>query len=179
MDFDWKGLVRTVAPGIASVFGTPLAGVGVKYLVDALLPADAARPADAEQFLQQTLATANPEMLLKIKQAEQSFAVEMRKLDIDLEKISSEDRDSARRREVATGDWTPRILATVIVGGFFMAQYMVFEEAIPAGSEMLIARVLGTLDAALMLVLYYYYGGSASSARKTEILAKQAGGGKP
>jgi hypothetical protein len=36
----------------------------------------------------------------------------------------------------------------------------------------LIARVLGTLDSALMLVLSYYFGSSAGSAEKNQIMAQ-------
>jgi hypothetical protein len=35
---------------------------------------------------------------------------------------------------------------------------------------MLVGRVLGTLDAALMCVLYYYFGSSAGSAQKNQIM---------
>ncbi len=51
MDFEWKTLVRTVAPGIASVFGTPLAGLGVSALLNVLLPEGAEKPANPDAFL--------------------------------------------------------------------------------------------------------------------------------
>jgi len=50
--------------------------------------------------------------------------------------------------------------AVVLFGGY------------PAGvPEVIVGRVLGTLDAAAMLVLSYHYGSSAGSARKSELMA--------
>ena len=66
------------------------------------------KPDGSEAELPEAAAKATPEQLLALKTAEQDFAVKMRELDIDLERIANADRDSARNREVATKDWTPR-----------------------------------------------------------------------
>ncbi len=42
----------------------------------------------------------------------------------------------------------------------------------PGVPEVIVGRVLGTLDAAAMLVLSYHYGSSAGSARKSELMAQ-------
>ncbi len=86
------------------------------------------------------------------------------------EEIAASDRDSARKREIALHDWTPAALAFLIVATFGGAQWFVFTHTLPAGSETLVARVLGTIDMALGLVLGYYFGSSASSARKDTLL---------
>ena len=108
-------LVRTVAPSIASAVGGPLAGMATRAISDALL----GKPDGTEQELEKAVASATPEQLLALKKAEQEFAVKMRELDIDLERISNEDRDSARNREVSLRDWTPRVLAGLITVGYF------------------------------------------------------------
>lgn len=99
------------------------------------------------------------------------WELEKAKLEKDatmsLSELAVRDRESARAREMAIRDWTPSILAWVIVLIFGAAQYWVFTEPIPVGSEQMIARVLGTLDMALGLVLGYYFGSSASSEKKT------------
>jgi hypothetical protein len=41
------------------------------------------KPEGTEEELQRAAASASPEQLLALKQAEQSFAVQMRELDID------------------------------------------------------------------------------------------------
>jgi len=177
MDFDWKAIVRTVAPGIASAFGTPLAGMAVTALLNAVLPADATKPADPEAFLAQTLASANPEMLLKMKQADQQFLLDMKKLDIDLEKFNEEDRASARQREIAVKDKTPTLLAFAIVGGFLamtcgIIVTALLEYKIDPVSMGLIGTLVGYLSAKSELVLTYYYGSSSGSAEKSATIAK-------
>ena len=82
----------------------------------------------------------------------------MKSLDIDLERIAASDRDSARNYAIMTHDLTPRILAVIVVVAWGMVQWFLFHNIIPAEMRELIARVLGTLDGALMLVLSYYFG---------------------
>lgn len=92
---------------------------------------------------------------------------------LQLEKIAAEDRDSARKREMATGDSTNRVLAYLIVVVFGAAQYMVFTHPFAQDQAIMVARVLGTIDMALGLVLGYYFGSSAGSAAKTDLLGKR------
>lgn len=155
-DFDWKAIVRTVAPGIATALGGPLAGMAVKAIGSAIGLDDA-----TEETIAAAIKGATPDDLLKIKQAEQGFQVQMRSLDIDLVKIAAGDRDSARKREADTKDWTPRILAGMIVITWGTVQWFILHNVIHDDMRELVMRVLGTLDAALMLVLAYYFGSSA------------------
>ena len=89
-------LVRTVAPSIASAVGGPLAGMATKAISEALL----GKPDGTEEELAQAAIKATPEQLLALKKAENDFALQMRELDIDLERIAGADRDSARNREI-------------------------------------------------------------------------------
>lgn len=73
---------------------------------------------------------------------------------------------------------TPRAgmlaLSCVILVACLGAEMFVLFVGYPTGApEIVVGRVLGTLDAAAMLVLNYHYGSSAGSARKSEILAQQ------
>jgi hypothetical protein len=162
-------LVRTVAPSLASAVGGPLAGMAVRTISDALL----GKPDGTEAELAEAAAKATPEQLLALKQAEQDFAVRMRELDIDLERISNADRDSARNREVATKDWTPRILAALITVGYFGALFYMLRNGLPpqGGSEAMLV-MLGTLGTAWGGVVAYYFGSSAGSKEKTDALNK-------
>lgn len=167
-DFDWKKLVGSVAPTIATALGGPLAGVATSAISTALLGKTDGKESEIVQALQ----TGGADALLKLKQADQDFAVKMREMDIDIEKINAADRDSARKREISLGDWTPRVLAFIFVIGFFVAQYIVFTSGVPDANRELIARVLGTLDASLVMILTYYFGSSAGSAKKNETIGK-------
>ena len=99
---------------------------------------------------------------------EQKILWEQFKLDqvTKLQAVAAADTASARQREMTVHDWTPSILAWTIIIIFGGSNYYVFTHTLPTGNEMLIARVLGTLDMAVGLVLGYYYGSSASSRSK-------------
>lgn len=160
----WKETLATVAPGIATALGGPLAGMAVKIATDALgIEADPKK-------LEETILTGNPESLLKLKEAEQNYKLEVKRLQIDLEKIHGADRDSARKREIATKDKTPKILATVILVGFFSVLGIIAFVTIPVAAVQPLNILLGALTALTVQVGNYYFGSSAGSARKTELL---------
>lgn len=160
MSFDWKKTLGTVAPALATALGSPLAGLATKAIVEALGLTDG-----SEESLETALKNATPDQLLALKTANNAFLLEMRKLDVDLERIAASDRDSARKREAATQDHTPKILAYVIIGVWGVIQYHVFTHSIAPDMRELVIRVLGTLDGALMLVLAYYYGANSQPSQ--------------
>ncbi len=164
-------LVRTVAPSLASAVGGPLAGMAVRTISEALL----GKPDGTEDELAQAAAKATPEQLLALKKAEQDFAVKMRELDIDLERIANADRDSARNREVKTRDWTPRLLAGLITAGYFGALFYMLRNGLPqhGGSEAMLV-MLGTLGTAWGGVVAYYFGSSAGSKAKDETMSRMS-----
>lgn len=160
---NWKEIVGSVAPALATALGGPLAGVAVTAIANKVLGNEAA----TEDEVAVAIAGANPETLLKLKQAEYDFVKSMSELDIDLEKIAAGDRASAREREIKTGDsWTPRIIASVVITGWFIIQWYLLEHVIPQEMREIIMRTLGTLDMALGMVLGYYFGSSAGSRDK-------------
>jgi len=77
----WKSLVRAVAPALATALGTPLAGLAVAAISDAVL----GKPDGSEQEVEAALAVAGPDVLLRLKDADRAFTLRMRELDIDLE----------------------------------------------------------------------------------------------
>lgn len=167
MDFDWKSVVRTVAPGLATALGGPLAGVAASALSDALL----GRPDGSEADISQAMAVGGADALVKIKAAEQAFQVRMRELDIDLERIHQADRDGARKREAASGDtWTPRLLAIGITCGFFGVLSWLLAEGKPETGGDALLVMLGALGGAWASVVAYYFGSSAGSREKTALL---------
>jgi len=115
MKVDWKSIVSTVAPVLATALGGPLAGVAVKAIASGLGAKEGATEADVAQLV----TAGDPQTLVKLSEIDRQFEKDMAALGIDLEKITAEDRANARAREVSLGgDWTVRILAYVIITSF-------------------------------------------------------------
>jgi hypothetical protein len=161
-------LVKTVAPSLATAVGGPLAGMATRAISDALL----GKPDGTEDELINAAAKASPDQLLALKKAEQDFAVRMRELEIDLQRIDAADRSSAREREVKTGDWTPKALAGAVTLGFFgVLGYMIAYGLPTQGGEALLV-MLGTLGTAWGGIVSYYFGSSAGSKEKSEAMSR-------
>ena len=150
---DWIKTIASFAPGLATALGGPLAGLAATMATRALGLADG----DADG-LQQAVMSGDPEILLKLKQADQDFQIQLKNLDVDITRIEAADRDSARQREAVTGDsWTPRILAATVVGGWIGISFFIMQNGL-AGE--MVVRLAATVDTALILVLSYYFGAS-------------------
>lgn len=121
-----------------------------------------------------------PEHLQAIKEADNAFQLRMAELGykslVDLENIAAGDRANAREREVKTGDsWTPRILAGVVISGWFVLQWYMLAHIVPQEMREIVIRGLGTLDMAVGLVLGYYFGSSSGSAHKQQTIDRMQG----
>ena len=174
MAFDWRALVRTVAPTLGTALGGPLGGAAGAVLAQALGAPDA-----SEKALGAALAGATPDQLLAVQKAEQEFELKLRELGIEnleaLEKIAADDRASARDREKAVRDRTPMLLAFGVTAGFFGVLGFMLVRDIPQGSRDVLNVMLGALGTAWIAVITYYFGSSAGSEHKTELLSR---GGK-
>lgn len=167
MKVDWKGILATVAPALATAAGGPLAGVVTKTLAAKLL----GKPDASQEEVEAAVAGADPQTLLQLRQINLEFEKDMSDAGIRLEEISADDRANARAREIALKDKTPAIIAfLVLIVTLFVEAYVVIR-GLPANADgILVGRVLGTLDAATLLILGYYYGTSASSHRKDQAI---------
>jgi hypothetical protein len=160
------GLLGQLAPTIATAIGGPVAGMAVKALAGALgLSQDA-----SSDDVQTALMNATPEQLAAVKKIDADFKVQMKELDIDLEKIAAGDRDSARNMQIRTGDWIPRAMAIMVTFGFFgILTWLLTKGVPPTGSETLI-YMLGALGTAWTGIVQFYFGSSAGSKAKTDAL---------
>jgi hypothetical protein len=171
---DWKAIVGAVAPALGTALGGPLAGLAVSTISDALL----GKPNGTDAEIAVALKAGGPDALLKLKEADQHFAVRMRELDIDLERINQADRGNAREREAKTGDRaTPRALAGIIVGAFLGMVWYVLSGRVEGLKDPVAAGMIGTLigyvSAKADQVVSYYFGSSSGSSEKTALLARR------
>jgi hypothetical protein len=159
-------LLGQIAPTLATALGGPLAGLAAKTLSNVLLGNEEGSEADIAKALQ----NATPDQLSAIKQIDADFKIRMAELEIDLERISAGDRDSARKREISVGDHTPKILAGTITLGFFGILFWMFVYGVPKNGNEALLLMLGALQTAFTGVIAYYFGSSAGSKAKNELL---------
>ena len=159
-----KGIVTTLAPTAATMLGGPLAGLATQKVISAL---GLAPEASANQ-IEAALVTATPEQLLELKKVDAELTKQLKSLDVDIMKLEASDIANARQREVATQDWTPRILATLVFTLYVTVTIFVWKGTVDVSMREIALRSLGTLDAAVGLVLGYYFGSSIGSHKKDE-----------
>jgi hypothetical protein len=172
---DALSVLSKVAPSLAAAAGGPLAGSAVSALESVLglhPDGDLSKRQDA---VTAAFAGATPETLLAMKKADQDFQSRMTELGFAdaqaLAKLGNDDRDSARKRELAVRDWTPSALAAIVTIGFFgILGYMCVQE-VPRESKDMLNIMLGSLGAAWIAIVSYYFGSSSESSRKTDLLA--------
>jgi membrane-bound ClpP family serine protease len=160
-------LLGQVAPTIATALGGPLAGVAVKTLSNALFGHEDA----TEAQISDAMASATPDQLAAIKKIDADFKVQMKSLDIDLERIAAGDRDSARQMQRETKDWVPKVLAIVITLGFFGILIWMLLNGMPQTGTEALLMMLGALGTAWTGVVNFYYGSSAGSKAKNDLLS--------
>ena len=148
---DLISMVSKFAPAIGTALGGPLGGLAVSAIAEKLGVADSI--ADVTKAIQ-----TDPESAIKLQQ-----------LENEKFKAILADKDSARNREatIATSEKAPLInklvsplLAVIVVTAWVGIQYTWLNTTVPAEMRELVARVLGTLDGALMVILSYYFGAS-------------------
>jgi len=164
----WKQTLATVAPGIATALGGPLAGMAVKLATDAL----GIEP--NEEALIQAVSTGNPEVFAQLRVADNNLKVELKKLDIDLERIHSEDRGSARDLAKSTSIAPQTVLATVFVLAFSGVLFFIFAgDTVQPAMKDAMMYLLGILSAGMIQIMNFFFGSSSGSKSKTALMGKK------
>lgn len=164
---DWKAIVSTVAPVLGTALGGPLGGMAGRAIATALGLSE-----PTEEAISTALAGATSEDLLKLKQADQQFAKEMKALDVDLERVHAGDRDSARGMQKETKSKVPGVLAFLVTLGFFSVLGYLLVMGKPAQGGDALLLLLGSLGTAWTAIVTFYFGSSAGSQAKDALLAK-------
>jgi hypothetical protein len=163
----WEDIVKTVAPAIAGFFGTPLAGVATKALVDGLFEDG------TEGDLEGLIKSATPETLAKIKEIEAKFKTDMKIAGVRLEEVAHQDRKSARQL-FSINQWPQIVLTAVFVVGFFgllalVVIYMAELANMPEWLQGTFNTIIGVLTGAVGTILTFWYGSSKSSQDKDKL----------
>lgn len=170
---DFLKTIAALAPSLATAIGGPVGGLAAKAICSAL----GIDTGSTQDQMALAINNATPEQLAALKRADNDFLVQMKQLDIDLERISSDDRDSARRREATVKDLMPKILASLVVAGFLVTVFLVLTGYVEGMKDPMMATTVGTLigyvSSKADQIIGYYFGSSASSAAKTSLLVKK------
>lgn len=172
MNLDW---LKRVAPYISTALSGNVLGLATtaaKDLVGILGLEDSEKPIEA--VLEALNNGLTPEQTAELKKIEKDFELKMKELGYnnleELERIAAGDRKSAREREIAVRDNTPKILAYLVTVGFFsVLGYMIVYGLPVVGAEPLLI-MLGSLGTAWASVIAYFFGSSSGSQMKTEML---------
>jgi hypothetical protein len=186
MSFDISSLIGSVAPTLATMLGGPLAGTAVKAIVGAIGLPTGSTIDDVTKVAQSGAVT--PENIVALKAADAQHSEMLGQQGIDLAKINAAhvealattqagDLSSARGREIAVKDNTPRVLTYLYTLGLFLVIGAEFYLGIAhIDIDPLTHSSLDTLLGVLMTMVIgskeYYLGTSSGDAHKTELLAK-------
>ena len=167
---NWTDILKGIAPTLASAALGPLGGVLVSQLGNAIGIDSPTQDKIAKAFTQGQL---TPEALEKIKLLEMDYQNQEKERGFRYAELEFKDRDSARNMAVATHSMTPAILTWIIVLLTLAAEgALLFHAMPPSADPIIIGRVLGTMDSALVMVLSFWFGSNSNSQRKTELLAQ-------
>ena len=159
---DW---LKQIAPTIATALGGPLAGMAVSAISKAI----GVDPEKVGDLISSNKLTAD--QIAQVKIAEIELQKQAQELGLNFEKLSVEDRKSAREMQATTRSIVPPALAAIITIGFFSILIMMMIGKVD-GNNPTILMMLGSLSTAWTGIVAYYFGSSAGSQAKTDLLSK-------
>ena len=156
------GILRGLAPSVATAVGGPLGGLAVTALASKFGVAD------------------DVAAVAKAIAGDPDAATKLAEIDLHQFQAESEDRDSARQRETAVaaagGSTLAQLVVPILALGtvsmtFIFIGILLFK-VIDTAQQQLVIFALGYATAAAQQVLSYYFGSSKSSQDKTTALQK-------
>ena len=156
------GILKGLAPAVATVVGGPLGGLAITALASKFGVAD------------------DVAAVAKAIAGDPDAAAKLAEIDLKQFQAESADRDSARQRESAVaaagGSQLAQLVVPILALGtvsltFVFIGILLFK-VIDTAQQQLVIFALGYATAAAQQVLSYYFGSSKSSQDKTSALQK-------
>lgn len=162
---DLKEAVGKAAPVLGTALGGPLGGIAGALVASALGTSN--DPDSVSAAL-----SADPDALVKLKEAELANKVQMQQLVVTAEQNRLQDVQNARARQTANpNDHTPQWLAGGVTFGFFGALAVVMLAPLQSAVHDLLLVMIGALQTAWVAIISYYFGSSKDSTNQTRMIA--------
>lgn len=162
---NWKNIVRTVAPTIGAALGGPMAGMAVKHIADKWL----GEPGATEEDVAEAVLNATPEQMIRLKELDQGFKLQMRQMDIDVFALEVKDRESARTL-FGINIWPQIGLSALFIVAYFCFTGMLIALVLPDIGEWqrsMLALLIGILTGEIPRIMGFWFGSSLGSKEKT------------
>lgn len=147
-----KGVIGVIAPTLGQAMAGSL-GKSAGDIVAKVLGCD-----PTPQAIEKSMQSITPDQLAELKTAELDFQARMKELEVDVFALETADVQDARSK-FAT-DYTSRLLAIAMVGGFLAYIYLVTVDHPDNNPMELVNLILGYLAAQVSQVSSYYWGSS-------------------
>lgn len=164
-----KGILKTVAPVLGTAIGGPFGGMAGKFIAHALGKDEPKTENELSELVQGALG--DPELTLKLKEADDAFKAKMRELGVDVFRLEIDDRKNAR--DLAKVNMLPQIIiSTIFILAFSLICYMVFSGKVQLDgvAKDIVVYLLGILSAGVTQIMNFWFGSSAGSKEKTHSL---------
>lgn len=187
---DWKQIVASVAPGLATALGGPLAGGVVAVLAEKILGTSTGDPVADEARLAGVLSGGlTPELRAKILEGEQALklaviqaGLEERKIEAasdqavlldvqDARKVGGDNRDLFILGAIILGSWA--LLTAGTLYGLFvvLTGQIALDVAIVATVFTVVGSVVGYISNIAQQVVSFWFGSSRGSTNKGDAMA--------
>ena len=147
-----KTILGTLAPTLGAALGGPIGGQAGKILSSVL------GVENNPKSLEQAMNNLSAEQMVELKIAENDFKVQMKELEVDVFELEVNDKQDARQK--FSKDWTPKILGTITLTGFFSYIFLVTLQPPDSTSDTIVSLVLGYLGGLASAVISFYFGAS-------------------
>lgn len=147
-----KSIIGAVAPTIGAALGGPIGSAALQALSQGLgCKAD-------ERSVEQAMAQASSEDLVKLRECELEFEAKMEQLGVDIFALETADIQDARAK--FSKDWTARAIAIGSMLAFIGYIFLVTIQPPNQDSEAVTNLVLGYLGGTISAIVSFYFGSS-------------------
>lgn len=162
---NWKEAIGAAAPAIATALGGPLAGVAVGALANFFGLSSSA----SEEDIANAVKGMNADQVIALRQIDADFKAKMQQANVDLERIASDDRLSARDMAKINGgsfQMTLTIVTAVIFIGSLVAIFLGQLEGLGPDTKTIINYAVGQISGWFSSAVIFYFGSTSGSREK-------------